>query len=41
MTYRVRPFVAIFIAIIAFWAVKTAISYTASSSFRVIAISGV
>ncbi len=39
MTYRVRPFVAIFIAIIAFWVVKTAISYTALSSFRVIAIS--
>ena len=39
MTCRIRPFIAIIIAIIAFWAIKTTVSYTALSSFRVIAIS--
>jgi len=38
MTYRVRPIIAIIIAVIAFWVIKTAVSYTVLSSFRVIAI---
>ncbi|MEJ2134094.1 MAG: acyltransferase [Desulfofustis sp.] len=38
MTYRVRPLIAIIVALITFWAIKATISYTVLSSFRTIAI---
>ena len=38
MTYRVRPWIALIVALITFWAIKATISYTVLSSFRAMAI---